>query len=51
MFVHGTLAGSSGFAIEAPRRHVGLERCLKGWNALVKLVEGQAGEIQKLRRA
>jgi hypothetical protein len=49
--VHGKLAGGPGFPIEAPCRHVGLERCLKGWNELVKLVEGQAREIQQLRRA
>jgi hypothetical protein len=30
---------------------MGLESCLKGRNQVLKLIEGQAGEIQKLRRA
>src|SRR3989442_11525812 len=37
--------------IEAPRRHPCLERRLKGRDQLLKLVEGQAGEIQELRGA
>jgi hypothetical protein len=49
VLIDGKLAGGAGFPIEAPRRHVGLERRLKGRNELLKLVEGQAGEIQKFR--
>ncbi len=51
VFVHGKLAGRPGFAIEAPRGHMRLERRLKGWNKLRKLVERQAREIQKRRGA
>src|SRR6266568_8931391 len=40
-----------GFPIEAPHSHPGLERRLKGRDQLLKLGEGQAGEIQELRRA
>jgi hypothetical protein len=47
--VDGKLAGRPGVPIAAPRRPVGLERRLTGWNELVQLVEGQAGAIQKLR--
>jgi len=43
--------GGARFPIEAPVGHVALERGLKGWDQLLKLVEGQAGEIQELRRA
>ena len=48
VLVHAKPAGGAGLPIEAPRRHVGLERRLKGRNELVKLVEGQAGQIQEL---
>ncbi len=44
-------AGGPGFPVEAPRGHPGLERLLKGRDQLLKLVEGQAGEIQELHRA
>src|SRR6266851_3749921 len=44
-------AGRPGLPVEAPRRHMGVERGLKGRDELLKLVEGQAGEIQELRRA
>ena len=48
--VHGEPAGGSGFPIEAPRRHMGLERGLEGRDQLLKLLQGQAGEIEELRR-
>jgi hypothetical protein len=51
VFVHGKLAGRPGLPIEAPRGHMRLKRRLKGWDQLLKLVEGQAGEIQDFRRA
>src|SRR4051794_16022133 len=44
-------AGGSRFAIEAPRRHMLLERCLEGRDQDLKLLQGQAGEIEELRRA
>ena len=43
VFIDGKPARGPGFPIEAPRRHMGVERRLKGGNELVKLVEGQAG--------
>ena len=48
ILIDGKLAGGPGFPIEAPRRHMRLERRLKGWDEDLKLLEGQAGEIQKL---
>ena len=48
--VDGKLASGPGFPIEAPRRHMRLERRLEGRDQLLKLVEGHAGEIQELRR-
>jgi hypothetical protein len=51
VFVDGKLAGGAGCPIEAPRGHMGLERRLAGRDELLKRVEGQAGEIQQLRRA
>ena len=45
------LAGGPWFAIEAPCRHMGVKGGLEGRHQLLKLVEGQAGEIQKLRGA
>jgi hypothetical protein len=45
------LAGAPGFPIEAPRRHMGLERGLEGRDEEPKLVERQARQIQKLRGA
>jgi hypothetical protein len=50
VFVDGKLAGGARFAIEASRGHMGLERGLEGRKQLLKLVEGQAGEIQELCR-
>src|SRR5262249_27129808 len=47
----GKLAGGPGFPIEAPRRHMRLEGGLEGRDQLLKLVEGQTGEIQELQRA
>src|SRR6266852_7267164 len=51
VLVHGKLAGRPGLPIEAPRGHMRVERGLKGRNQLLKLVEGQAGQIQELRGA
>jgi hypothetical protein len=48
VLIDGKLAGRPGFPIEAPRRHMCLERGLKGWDELLKLVESQAREIQEL---
>jgi hypothetical protein len=45
VLVHAKLAGGPGFPIEAPRHHMGLERGLKGWDELLKLVGSQAREI------
>jgi hypothetical protein len=39
VLVHAKLASGPGFPIEAPRRHMCLERGLKGWDQLLKLVE------------
>ena len=44
-------AGDPGFLIEAPRGQMRVERRLEGRDQLLKLVEGQAGEIQELRGA
>src|SRR5690242_8540526 len=44
-------AGGSRFAIEAPCRHMLLERRLEGRDQDLKLLQGQAGEVQELRRA
>src|SRR5436190_439913 len=49
VLVHGKLAGGPGLPIEAPRGHMRVKRGLKGRNQLLKLVEGQAGQIQELR--
>src|SRR6266436_575290 len=51
VLIDGKPARGSRFPIEAPRRHPCLECGLKGWDQLLKLVEGQAGEIQELRGA
>src|SRR5215831_14498273 len=51
VLIHAKLAGGPGFPIEAPRCHMRVERCLEGWNQVLKLVEGQAGHIQELHRA
>src|SRR3977135_1740998 len=42
------LASGAGFPIEAPQGHMRLKCCLKGWDQVLKLVERQAREIQKL---
>jgi hypothetical protein len=47
VLVHGKPASNPRLAIHAPRRHTRLERGLEGRDQLLKLVEGQAGEIQK----
>ena len=49
--LHAQLARGPGFAIEAPRGHSGLERCLKGRDQRLKLGERQAGAMQELRGA
>jgi hypothetical protein len=51
VLIDAKLAGRPGFPIEAPRRHMRLERRLEGWNQVPKLVEGQAGQIQELHGA
>src|SRR4030095_9575850 len=51
ILVHANLAGGAGFPIKAPGSHMRLERALKGRDEELKLVECQAGEIQKLRGA
>ncbi len=51
VLVHGKLAGRPRFPIKAPCGHMHLKRRLKGRDQLLKLVEGQAGEIQELRGA
>jgi hypothetical protein len=43
--------GGARFPIEAPVGHVALERGLKGWDQRLKLVHGETGQIQDLRRA
>jgi hypothetical protein len=48
VLIDGKSACDARFPIEAPHRHPGLERCLKGRDQLLKLVESQAGEIQEL---
>src|SRR5215472_12103928 len=48
VLIDGKSACGSRFPIEAPRRHSCVERGLKGRDQLLKLVEGQAGEIQEL---
>src|SRR5947208_736863 len=48
VLIDGKSACGSRFPIEAPRRHPCVERRLKGRDQLLKLVEGQAGEIQEL---
>jgi hypothetical protein len=44
-------AGGTRLPIEAPVGHMGLERGLKGRDQLPKLVHGETGRIQDLRRA
>jgi hypothetical protein len=44
-------AGGTRLPIKAPVGHVGLERGLKGGEQWLKLVQGQTGQIQDLRRA
>jgi hypothetical protein len=51
VFVDGKPACRPRFSIQAPRRHPGVERRLEGWDQLLKLVEGQAREIQELHWA
>src|SRR5690349_20986300 len=49
--IDGEPTGGSRFAIEAPRRHMLLERRLEGRDQDLKLLQGQAGEVQELRGA
>jgi hypothetical protein len=51
VLIHAKLAGGPGCPIEPPRGHMRLERGLKGWDELLKLVARQAREIQELRGA
>jgi hypothetical protein len=48
VFVHRAPAGGPRFPIEAPRCEMCLERCLKGRNEALKLVERETGQIQEL---
>jgi len=50
VLVHGKPARGPRLSIHAPRRHTDLERGLEGWDQLLKLIEGYAGEIQGLHR-
>jgi len=47
VLVHREPVGDARFAIKAPRGEMRLERGLKGRDELLKLVERQAGQIQK----
>ena len=51
MLIHAKPASRPGLPIEAPRRHMRLERHLEGGNQERKLLERQAGQIQALRWA
>ena len=51
ILIDGKLAGGPGFPIEALLGHMRLKRRLKRRDQLLKLVEGQAGQIQELRGA
>jgi len=48
VLIDGKAACGARFPIEAPYRHPCVERRLKGQDQLLKLVAGQAGEIQEL---
>jgi len=48
VLVHREPAGGPRFPIEAPRRQMRLVRGFKRRDQLLKLVEGQTGEIQEL---
>src|SRR6266851_5768308 len=51
VLVHGKPTRGSRLPIHPPRRHPGLECRFEGRDQLLKLVEGQAREIQELSRA
>jgi hypothetical protein len=51
MLVGRVPPGGARFPIEAPVGHGALERGLKGWDQRLKLVHGETGQIQDLRRA
>jgi len=51
VFVHAKPASGPRLPIHPPRRHTRVERGLEGRDQLLKLVEGQAGEIQELHWA
>jgi hypothetical protein len=51
VLVDGKLAGGAGFAIEALRCYMRLKRRLEGRDELVKLVGGEACQIQELHGA
>jgi hypothetical protein len=48
VLVHREPAGGPGFPIEAPRRHVCLERGLEGRDQHLKSLQGQTREIEEL---
>ena len=51
VLLHTKSTSGSRLPIKAPRRHVRLERDLKGWDELLKLVKGQTGQIEELHGA
>jgi hypothetical protein len=51
VFVHAKLTSGPRLPIHAPRREMCVERGLEGRDQLLKLIEGQTGEIQELQRA
>jgi hypothetical protein len=44
-------AGGTRPPIKAPVGHVRFERSLKGWDQVLKLIEGETGQIEHLCRA
>jgi hypothetical protein len=51
VLVGRVVPGGTRLPIEAPVGHMSLERGLKGRDQLPKLVQGETGQIQDLRRA
>jgi hypothetical protein len=50
VLVGRVLQSGARLSIGAPMGHVALERGLKGWDQLLKLLHGETGQIQDLRR-